>query len=68
MTKFTDNNTDGLSQHDLDTLNEAYERIMQHVDTEFEDDTHAVSDALCNAHSAGMTADELFALVAPLFA
>ena len=57
MTQFTDSNTDGFTQSDLDVLNAAYEVVMQNA--EFEADTHAYSDGILNAWVEGDTVDTL---------
>ena len=61
MTKFTESNTEGFTNSELDVLNAAYEQIMETVDPEFEDDTHAVSDGLNNSWIQGDTVESLVA-------
>lgn len=55
MIKFTDSNTEGFSQADLDTLNDAYVAILGGD----EDDEDHVADRLNNLWTEGADADEL---------
>lgn len=61
MTKFSDINTEGYTEAELAVLNGAYEAIVSAVSPEFEADTHAVSDSVCDSFRPGDTVETLVA-------
>lgn len=56
---WTMQNTEGYTQDELDTINEAIERLQSVVSTDDIDDEQNFNDAIANSWCEGMTADEL---------
>jgi len=60
MVRFTENNTEGFTAQDIDTLNAALNRL---VELGLSDDMNYLSDRLNNAWFEGATVDDLVATV-----